>query len=272
MNTILVATDFSDASLNAVNYAADMASMIHADLFMLHVCEMPIGINEISVIYTESESLPKYEKYMLEQKNKLNTKFGGNLNIGTEVCTGLFFSSLMDVCKRIKPYIVVIGTQGKSAMERFFLGAHAVYSMQHLEWPIMAVPLGAKFSGIKKMAIACDFVHVLETVPIEAIKQLSTDFQAELHIINYGKKDKFDSDVVFQSGLFQELFHKMKPIYHLLNGENIVETVVVFAEQNQVDLLIVFPKSHGFVEQFVHKSSTKEMVLNSHVPIISLHR
>ena len=42
MKTIIVATDFSDASYNAAQYAANMALGVHANLLLLHVFQMPL--------------------------------------------------------------------------------------------------------------------------------------------------------------------------------------------------------------------------------------
>ena len=46
MKTIIAPTDFSPISLNAVNYAADMAVSINADLSLLYVCLLPITYGE----------------------------------------------------------------------------------------------------------------------------------------------------------------------------------------------------------------------------------
>ena len=43
MKTIIVATDFSTAALNAAEYAADMALAIQADILLLHISEIPIA-------------------------------------------------------------------------------------------------------------------------------------------------------------------------------------------------------------------------------------
>ena len=49
MKTILAPTDFSASSLNAVNYAADLAVSINAKLVLFHAIPFPIAISEISV-------------------------------------------------------------------------------------------------------------------------------------------------------------------------------------------------------------------------------
>ena len=53
MKTILVATDFSPAALNAANYAADMALAINADILLLHVYQIPVVYLEVPVALNE---------------------------------------------------------------------------------------------------------------------------------------------------------------------------------------------------------------------------
>ena len=48
MQTIIAPTDFSDISLNAVNYAADMAIALNVNLLVLHAIELPINVNRLS--------------------------------------------------------------------------------------------------------------------------------------------------------------------------------------------------------------------------------
>jgi nucleotide-binding universal stress UspA family protein len=52
MKTIVAPTDFSAISVNAVNYAADLACIIGADLSLIHVCQIPMAFSEVPV--TES--------------------------------------------------------------------------------------------------------------------------------------------------------------------------------------------------------------------------
>lgn len=272
MKTILLATDFSAAASNAANYAADMASVLHADMFLLHVSNLPVSINEVPAVTTEEEMMRDAEEHISKLKEQLISRNGGKINIETEVCAGAFFLNLKEVCTHVKPYAVVIGSQGKSAVERMFFGGHAEYAMQHLTWPLITVPAGAKFSLIKKIGLACDLDHVVETMPVDEIKRLVCDFNAELHVLNTGKKEAYHPELVFQSGLLQEILMDLKPDYHFITHENTDEGIMDFAETNHIDLLIVLPKRHGLLDKLVHKSHTKQMVLYSHVPVLALHR
>lgn len=271
MKKILVATDFSPAALNATNYAADMALAINADIILFHVYQIPVSYSEIPVVVNVEEMMQNAEQAINGVKEQLSQKTGGKLNIATEVKTGIFFPELKTVCERIRPYSVVMGSQGRTAAERLFFGSQAVYAMKNLMWPLITVPPEARFSFFKKVGLACDFEKVIDTTPVDEIKMLVNDFHAELHILNTGKEKEFKPEMVFESGLLQEMLVSLKPNYHFITGKDTDEGIIDFAEKNHIDLLIVLPKRHGLLDKLIYKSHTKQLVMHSHVPVMALH-
>lgn len=272
MKTIIVATDFSPSALNAANYAADMALAINAGILLLYVYQIPVSYGEIPVALDVEDMMQGAEKGLHDLKEQLTRKTYRKMNIETEVGMGPFFQELKNVCARIKPYAVVMGSQGTTASERLFFGGHTVYAMKHLMWPLITVPPEAVFSSIKKIGLACDFNRVVETIPIDEIKTLVNDFNAELHILNTGQKQVFNPDVEFESGLLQEMVVTLQPDYHFITNENTDEGIIDFAEKNEIDLLIVLPKRHDLLDKVIHKSHTKQLVLHSLVPVMALHQ
>lgn len=272
MKTILVATDFSPAALNAANYAVDMALRINAAIHLIHVFEVPISYSEVPVVVNLEEMMQSAEKEINALKAQLNRKTMGKIIVATEVKMGEFFLELKTACERLHPYAVLMGSQGTTAAERLFFGGHAVYAMTHLMWPLITVPAGAAFSSIKRIGLACDLDNVLDTTPVNEIKKLINDFNAELHILNTGRKEEFIPEVVVESGSLRRLLEPVKPEYHFISNKNATEGIMDFVEKNQIDLLIVLPKRHGLMDKLIHKSHTKRFVLNSDVPVMALHK
>lgn len=271
MKTLLVATDFSPAALNASNYAADMAMAINASIHLLHVYSIPVSYSEIPLPINEADIKKNAENKINEIKNQLYRKTEGKINIETEVVMGSFFYSLQESCDRIQPYLVVLGSQGTTSAERLLFGGHTVYAMKHLMWPIITVPLKARFTAIQKVGLACDFDNVIDTTPIDEIKILVNDFNAELHVLNTSKKKEFKPEAVFESGMLEEMLSPLKHNYHFLTNDDIDEGILEFVETNNIDLLMVLPKRHNLFDAMIHSSHTKRLVLHSHVPVMALH-
>ncbi len=270
MKTILLATDFSSAALNAANYATDMALAIDADILLQHVYSIPASYSELPAPVNIEEIKLDAEENINELKEKLIRKTGGKLKIESEVRMGTFFYELKTVCESIEPYTVVMGSQGTTASERLFFGGHTIYAMKHLMWPLITVPRGARFSRIKKIGLACDF-EIVDNTPVEEIKKLVKDFNAELHVLITGSREEFDPKIVFESGLLIEMMAPLNHEYHFITTENIDEGIMDFSEKNNIDLLIVLPRRHSLLDKIIHRSHTKQLVLHSHVPVMALH-
>jgi nucleotide-binding universal stress UspA family protein len=271
MKTIITAVDFSDASINAANYAADMALVTNADLLLLHIYQIPVAYLEIPVATEADQTRIDAEESLSQLKEQLIVRTGGNLNIRSRFVVGVFFPELKNICEEIKPYVVIMGSQGTTAAQRLLFGGHTVYAMKHLMWPLITVPPHAGFSQIKKIGLACDFTKVIDSTPVEEIKRLVEDLQAELHVINSGKGETYQPDTVFESGMLQEILAPLKPQYHLITGENVNEGIISFVEDNNIDLLVTLPKRRGLLEMLAHRSISKQLVLHSDVPVMTMH-
>lgn len=272
MKKILVTTDFSQAATNAVYYAVDMALSINAELLLLHVVQTPISFSDMPLAMGLEDIMRNAEKDMQQLKEQLLLRTGGKINIEAEVGLGSFFEELENICERVIPYAVVMGSKGKTITEHLMYGTHAVYTVKHLAWPVITVPPEAGFAAVKKIGLASDLTKVAETTPFAEIKNLVHDFNAELHILNTGKKEVFAADIVFESGLMQEMTMALKPVFHFIDNENTDEGIMDFAEKNKIDLLIVMPRRHNLLERIFYKSHTRQLVLHSHVPVMSMHQ
>jgi nucleotide-binding universal stress UspA family protein len=271
MKTIIVTTDFSATALNATNYAADMALAVSADIFLLHVYQIPVVYSEVPVAFSEEEIRHDIKQKLIDLKLQLIQKTGGKIHIETEVRLGSFFPELETVCEYIKPYVVVMGSQGTTATERFFFGGHTVNAMKHLMWPLITVPPKASFKSVKKIGLACNLNQVVDTVPFEEIKILVNDFKATVHIVNIDKHGVFNPETDYESVLLEKMMASLKPTYHFIANMTIDEGILDFVEKNKIDLLIVLPRRHGLLRRLIHKSQTRQLILHSHVPVMALH-
>jgi len=210
----MVTTDFSQTAGNAVSYAVDMALSINAELLLLHVVQTPVGFSDLPIVMGLEDIMRSSETDMQHLKEELLLRTAGKINIETEVGMGGFYEELKTVCERVKPYAVAMGSQGKTAAEHLMFGSHAVYTVKHLAWPVITVPPNAAFTAVKKIGLASDLTEVIKSTPFEEIKMLVHDFNSELHILNTGKKQVLDADIVFETGLMQEMTMELKPTFH----------------------------------------------------------
>jgi nucleotide-binding universal stress UspA family protein len=152
-------------------------------------------------------------------------------------------------------------------------GGKTIASVRRLSWPLIVVPAKVKFTDLKKIGLACDFSDVIETIPAEEIGSLLQACSADLYVIHVSdeKQGSFRDEVEEEAGWLYEILKDYKPKYRFLEGKDVEKGIVEFAEKNKLDLLIVIPKKHGMISRLFRKSHSKRLVLQSHIPVMSIH-
>ncbi|MBK5270063.1 MAG: universal stress protein [Bacteroidia bacterium] len=274
MKTIIIPTDFSPIATNALHYGIDMAQAINASILLLNVYQVPVTISDVPVVLISVEELQKNaEERLASLKKEAEHISSGKLKIYTEALLGNVSDEIENLCNKINPFAVVMGTVGASAAERIFFGSNTLSAIRHLTWPVISVPPGKRFGdGIKKIGFACDFRDVVKTTPTHFIKEFVKEFNAELHVLNVDYRERhFKPETPEESLFLHTMLEDAKPSYHFIEHKDIEDGINEFAEKNNIDLLIAIPKKHKLLEGIFKPSSTKQLVVQSHIPVMCIH-
>jgi nucleotide-binding universal stress UspA family protein len=274
MKTIVAATNFSEDSVNAVRYAADMACVTGTDLLLVHVCPYPVVITEApSAFYSVEEMVQNAEREIRLLKEKMQAGTGERISITTLVKEGDIVDGIDEACASVNTYLVVIGRSEKSEFRRFLQGTKTGTALKQLSWPLVTVPQGVLFAGIRNIGVACDFREVTETLPADEIKCMVKTFGAALHVlhVSHAAADTFSSRTVKESGWFHELMADAHPQYHFIYGDNTEAGIIEFADKNKIDMLIVIPKKHDLMGKVFKHSHSRALVLHAHTPVMAIH-
>ena len=274
MKTIIVPTDFSPLSINAMNFATHMAEAIDASLLLLNVYSIPVSFTDAPVVLIPAEEMKKNSETQLAiLKEKVLHITSGKIKIYTEARLGDVIDELENMCAHIQPFAVIMGSKGASGIEKMLFGSTTLTAIRHLTWPVICVPPGKEYGkGISKIGFACDFRQALETTPVQFIRQIVKEFNAELHILNVDDDNKhFNPETPEQSFLLHNLLEDIKPQYHFINNRDIEGGINEFAENNNLDLVLVIPRKHKLLEGVFKPSTAKQLVFQSHIPVMCVH-
>jgi nucleotide-binding universal stress UspA family protein len=278
MKTLVVPTDFSSVSVNALNYAVDMAQAINAGIVLLHVYNVPVAftdgpVSPVTVVSVE-EVKRTAEERLEEIKKNLVTVTSGQIEILTEARLGDTIDELEQLCKSVEPLAIVMGSHGTTGLERIIMGSTTQSAVRQLKCPVIVIPPGTTYHGIKRIGLACDFDNIVQSTPVEYIKNIVREFGADLFVLNVKDKKDEESDVTestMETAYLDAVLEEIRPAYVQLTGKDVVEGINGFAEQNNLDLVMVIPKKHRFIETLFHKSKSRELITHSHIPIVSIH-
>jgi len=144
LKKILYPTDFSEYSLAALPYAAVLAQQNDAQLYCLHVVEMPkeehlIGdyMVPLNVPHVPEDKIlrtarTRLERFVSEHLSEID-------NVTPRVLTGTPFVEIIRYARDQFIDLIVIGTHGHSALAAMLLGSVAEKVVRKAPCPVLTV-------------------------------------------------------------------------------------------------------------------------------------
>lgn len=273
MKLIIVPTDFSPIADNALKFGMDMATAMGSSLMLVNVYQLPVSYTEVPLVTISLDELRKIsEEKLTETKHQIERVSAGKIKVYTESKLGDTSEEVKLLCETLHPFAVVMGTRGVTGLGRLFLGSNTMAVINKVAVPVFVVPPGATFKAIKKIGLATDLRDVVDNTPIKPVKELCKFFHSEVHVLNVDfERTHFTAYTPEESLNLDTLLDGLNPIYHFIENKDVEEGISEFAEKNNLDLIILFPKKHSLLESLFEKSHTRNLIHQTQIPLMCVH-
>jgi nucleotide-binding universal stress UspA family protein len=140
IKTILFASDFSEASQPAADYAIMLARLTGAHLHILHVINqleepqralIPLEAFQIFERKLERQAIEELSRFCRDRVNGLATT--------THALVGVPFQKILDLSKKVDADLIVIGTHGRTGIEHILVGSTAERVVRQAGVPVLTV-------------------------------------------------------------------------------------------------------------------------------------
>lgn len=148
---VLIAVDNSRFSEHAAKYGFDMARAYQAEVGLVHILEPivfpPAGPDGITGMPLEVSAVDDIELIKAQRESSENIidstiqKFGTGLQVTQFTEYGSTADSIINCGKEFNADLIVLGTHGRTGLDRLFMGSVAEHVVRHSEVPVLVVPL-----------------------------------------------------------------------------------------------------------------------------------
>lgn len=140
---ILFATDFSESSEHAFDYASTLAKKFDARLIILHVINEPVDLRGF---YVPHISFEKLEEEIRESAEKMMEKFCRTrikdfTNYEAHVVAGIPHEEILKRAASENVSLIVLGTHGRTGLDHVLFGSTAEKIVRKSVCPVMTVRL-----------------------------------------------------------------------------------------------------------------------------------
>jgi len=279
MKNILLPTDFSDNSWNAIEYALNFYENTVCNFHILHVSKINHLItHEASYIASKEiidevfikpakEQLEQLLKRIVdEQTNNKNHKFY------TLTDYNLFIDSIRKYIKEKDIDMIVMGTKGASGLQKYIIGSNTGDVITKVQCTTLVIPENAKYTTLKEVAFPTDFVLSYDIRTLQPISETLEEEGASLRIVHISKEGTLlNIDQQNNKGLLEDLFHNYNYSFHTLTNKKVEDAVQCFVESRDIDMIAMVAKNLNYFQQILFHSKVEKISYHTNVPFLVLH-
>ncbi len=146
LSPILVAIDFSDYSTKALLFAAELAQQLKRPLEILHVVHDPGDSPGYYSAKKAKKQLLRMEERAQEMFNRFTEKVANehtSISIlkkpNLTLVSGLPVTRILEIEKQLKPYMLVMGSQGRTGLSHLMLRSKAEQVVHLSKYPVTII-------------------------------------------------------------------------------------------------------------------------------------
>lgn len=279
---ILVATDGSEHAGSAVLSALSLARRFDAELhgiYVLDVSEVPDA-----VIDDTRPLLSEHGKAALAGVREAGSEMGIEPETTTVEASGPIHEAIIETATDRNSDLIVLGSHGRSGLERVLLGSVAERTIRHAPTPVMTVK-DRSLEGIDRLLVATDGSPGATAAADHAV-ELAASLDASLHVISVVDVTAFASEIGTPS-VYEE-FEQIgqDAVDDVIDraeaaGVSSIEAAVVsgrpssaildYADDREVDLAVLGTHGRSGLDRYLIGSVAERVVRFADIPVTTVN-
>ncbi|MBR5831029.1 MAG: universal stress protein [Bacteroidales bacterium] len=266
--TIIVGTDFSKGSYVALELAVDIAKKIHADIQLIWVCRE-------KMLYTDDQN--NYVRNLATQKmDDLCEKYQAQLEgttITPMIMQGKVAPMLAAQAEKANATMIVIGTNGASGFEKYWMGSTAVRIVQEATCPVLSIREGFNFhKSLERILVPLNMsTNSRQKLPV-AVK-MAKAFNAHIHLLGQYENNSQAQTVGIYMKQAETFLQKQNVTYtsETMLAKNLPEEALTYADTINADLIVISTEQEQVLSSLFIGTNAQQFVHHSLIPILSVH-
>lgn len=268
MKSIIVGTDFSKGSYVALELAVDIANKLECGIKIIWAKREKILMDEEQLTVMTHLAEEKLEMLCEQHRPDLHTG-----EIRWEICSGRVGAVISRQAHHENAPLIVIGTNGASGFEKYWMGSTAVRIVQEAPVPVLTVRQGYDFHKALERIVVPIRVNINSRQKVPPAAEMARMFGSEIHIL--GLMDSSDQAPQLRAYMVQTAeflaSEGVKFVSSVQHYSNYSDAVLSYADSIKADLVVINTEQDRVVSQFFLGTNAQQIVHNSQVPVLCVH-
>ena len=281
MKTLLIPVDFTSASENAVNFAAEWSRDYKYERIIL-LKTFYSSMYENMILSADFSNLNKefLNKTRETEKQKLNVLCrrldeltGEKIKIHTAITELPLVRSIIQMVESEQPQMILLGSDQLNYSNETFISGKIISIAKASPVRVLIVPSNYRYKPLRTVLVPCDFNAMKNLYKIDSLRASAKWDNVKLIVLNVDSAQRhLNPDEKFkqaENNLHNYLKNFTHEIYYVAD-KNVIEGILNFNKLNEVELMIALPGEYSFLNSLTHKSVSEGLYRNTKVPVMIL--
>lgn len=268
MKPIIVGTDFSTGSYMALELAIDVANRFQSDIILIWARREKLLFSDEQL--DTMTNLAEDKLQMLCDKYQPAMKYG---KLRWQITNGKVAPALSTTATRELASMIIIGTNGASGFEKYWMGSQAVRIVQDSPCPVLTVRQGYDFHKHLDRIVVPLRINANSRQKVPPAASMAKIFDSEVHILALldMKEDEGTLKAYVQQSV--DYLEKEGVRYKVETREysSYCDTVLNYADDVKADLLVINTEQDRIISQIFLGTNAQQIVHRSQIPVLCIH-
>ncbi|MBR6291603.1 MAG: universal stress protein [Bacteroidales bacterium] len=268
MKPIIVGTDFSEGSQIALELAVDVANRMQTDIMLVWVKREKKLFNDSQLDTMEHLAQDKMQE--LCEKLQPGMKHG---KIEWKIVSGKVSSALATLANKLSALMIIVGTNGASGFEKYWMGSTAVRVVQDAPCPVLSIRAGYDFHKNLERIVVPIRVNANSRQKVPPAASMAKIFGSEVNILGLLElKEEVGALRTYVAQSTDYLEREGVPYnFQIRNFDNYSDAVLSYADEVKADLVVINTEQDKIISQLFLGTNAQQIVNKSQIPVLCIH-
>ncbi|WP_114751075.1 universal stress protein [Pleomorphovibrio marinus] len=197
--TIVCPTDFSECSLNAIEYAAKLGEKYQAKLILFHVPNRE-DYQKLAGKNGDAPTIAFARAKLMQLVDTVNEESisAGLASCSFEIREGDTVESILHFSNEVNADLIIMGTEGVNEFKKNYVGTRTSNLVEKTNRDVFVIPRKVFFKNPRKLVYATDYLEE-DKLAIQKVTQIATFFDSEIDVLHVGSRQKSIDKALHQS-------------------------------------------------------------------------
>ena len=274
MKKILLPTDFSNNSWNAIKYAVNLFKDETCHFYLLNTYTPIIYQVEYVEVYSGQfgmvEAMEEASNNGLEKIiQRIEKEFKNPKRTVSKISSfNTLTAAIEEISTSKKIDCIVMSTKGATGATEILFGSNTVHTIKNTKRPLLAIPNDYQFETPNEILFPSDYAIDFKKEDVQPLLDIVAMYQSRIHVMNASFGYELSESQQHNKEKLETYFKPFTHIFHSVSNQTVEDAIAKFQSKAHINLLVMINNKHSFFENLFFKSTISHIGFHLKIPFL----